>query len=625
MAADTPPKYVTDNLFQMSVSCPLKFYHHWKREINKNSEISFRHRNKLLLRDAAVSGKKHLRFTSDDTETALKETKNWLTNPEVTICGAVFKVGNCITRIPALEKSGSSYTIIQVHGKLRKQGKKHVINSPGISRTIDTYLLKASFRLFVLKQAIEPGDYHVEFCFPSKSYRTAVDKLYKKVDPGGQVDINAVAEFEKLFATVRADNGVLRALERVPNNLAHKMFEGKSVKDIVAVISNWIEGSEGYKDVQIHEACKYCEFRTDKKSGQAGCWSQFFPEPNIREPGKQVFELIGHGNRYQSENGYLYQEQVPLPDSVEGFESVKKQSYHSITIQHRRILQLLAAKQKKVPEIWVKPGLNVLTSINYPVHFIDFEAATYAVPFKRGTGAYEQVYFQFSCHSLHKNGTIIHTEWLDDNPDTEYTNLSFADALIDIDDIFEGTIVQYSPFERQGINNLIRELGANSMLYGHIVDDLKKLRESGLGESKYRFLDVNKLIRDYYYNCFMEDKLSLKSVLQSILQWERTCSDNYSKKAKIADIPVNFLSDKVPNPYDQIQNGNYQVEGGSEAMDAWISLKNGRTNQTERQIIPTILKRYCALDSYAMFIIFDHLKKFVELEDDIDIVIFSEQ
>lgn len=60
-------------------------------------------------------------------------------------------------------------------------------------------------------------------------------------------------------------------------------------------------------------------------------------------------------------------------------------------------------------------------------------------------------------------------------------------------------------------------------------------------------------------------------------------------------------------------------------MDAWISLKNGRTNQTERQIIPTILKRYCALDSYAMFIIFDHLKKFVELEDDIDIVIFSEQ
>lgn len=609
--------YLTDNLFLKSVSCPLKYFHSINQDREKQKNVPFRHRNKLLLRDAVALQFDDVRFTQDDTETAVRETDEWLQEQDVVICGAVIRAGNCVTRIPALKKNGSKFTIIQIHGKLRKGGKPGVIHSPGVSRTTDVYLLKAAYRLFVLQQKIPFEDFEAEFFFPSNNFRASCDNLWENIHNEGFKNEKIKADFERLFTSVSATNGVKQVLDKIPDRLSYNTFRGKSVAESVAEIEYWMNHDLETESIDIHNACKYCEYRVAESNEKKGCWSTFFQNPEISKPEKQVFELIGHGNQYHSDNGVLYQEQVPLPDSVTNFESIREQSAAVITIQQRRLLQLLGAKDIYVPEIWVKPGLKILKQIEYPLHFLDFEAATYAIPSKRNAGPYEPVFFQFSCHTLYRNGAITHSEWLDENPDTEYTNLAFAKELVGIDDIFSGTIIQYSPFEKQAVNKVIKELSFNSMLYQEVLNKLKRFRQPKDGMNAARFLDLNKLIRENYYNSFMQDKLGLKYVLNTVLQWERKHSDKNSMKGDIFDVTVDFFN---PDPYGQIQSEGHLIGDGSDALDAWISLKMRAMNNFEKKTIPTVLKRYCALDSYAMFIIFKHLNKFLNFPDDSDYV-----
>jgi len=49
-------------------------------------------------------------------------------------------------------------------------------------------------------------------------------------------------------------------------------------------------------------------------------------------------------------------------------------------------------------------------------------------------------------------------------------------------------------------------------------------------------------------------------------------------------------------------------------MNAYISLKSGLLSNKEKEIVPNLLRRYCAMDSYALFIIYRHLKNLISLD-----------
>ena len=44
----------------------------------------------------------------------------------------------------------------------------------------------------------------------------------------------------------------------------------------------------------------------------------------------------------------------------------------------------------------------------FPLHFIDFETSTPAIPFTRGRRPYGEVAFQFSHHIVREDGTVEH-------------------------------------------------------------------------------------------------------------------------------------------------------------------------------------------------------------------------
>ena len=49
-----------------------------------------------------------------------------------------------------------------------------------------------------------------------------------------------------------------------------------------------------------------------------------------------------------------------------------------------------------------------MDSWNHPLHFIDFETTTVAVPFNKGRHPYEGIAFQFSHHTIQDDGSIAH-------------------------------------------------------------------------------------------------------------------------------------------------------------------------------------------------------------------------
>jgi len=64
---------------------------------------------------------------------------------------------------------------------------------------------------------------------------------------------------------------------------------------------------------------------------------------------------------------------------------------------------------------------KILEGCKYPLHFIDFEASRMAVPYHAGMRPYEQVAFQWSCHTIPTRGAnLVHQEWI--NVDGAYPN-----------------------------------------------------------------------------------------------------------------------------------------------------------------------------------------------------------
>lgn len=72
---------------------------------------------------------------------------------------------------------------------------------------------------------------------------------------------------------------------------------------------------------------------------------------------------------------------------------------------------------------------EVMDKWKFPLHFIDFETSTVALPFSKGRKPYEQVAFQFSHHIYYENGKIEHKDQFINGTPGEFPNFKFIRAL----------------------------------------------------------------------------------------------------------------------------------------------------------------------------------------------------
>ena len=194
---------------------------------------------------------------------------------------------------------------------------------------------------------------------------------------------------------------------------------------------------------------------------------------------------------------------------------------------------------------------DTLRALPYPRHYLDFETIQFVVPVWAGTHPYEQLPFQWSCHSEAADGTLQHHEFLDTSGGPPMR--SCAQALIAALGQ-TGPILTYSTFERTVINRLTARLP-------DLADPLRALTD--------RIVDLLPLVKAHYYHPDMRGSFSIKAVLPTVAP---------------------HLS------YD----GLGQVRDGIAAQAAFEEAIDTRTAEDRREQLANELLAYCALDTLAM-------------------------
>jgi hypothetical protein len=132
-------------------------------------------------------------------------------------------------------------------------------------------------------------------------------------------------------------------------------------------------------DYSIGKNCKGCEFRatdTDNRDGFKECWGVMADES------PHIFDLFYGGGIGHYTKGFYYdeliqQKKVSLFDI--DVERLKKGDGEIGSRAIRQIMQIEFTKQNKE---WISDNLkSELNNWQYPLHFIDFETCTGAIPY----------------------------------------------------------------------------------------------------------------------------------------------------------------------------------------------------------------------------------------------------
>lgn len=276
----------------------------------------------------------------------------------------------------------------------------------------------------------------------------------------------------------------------------------------------------------------------------------FWPYCTVGLPEWNVFRLSGMQLRtklnYYNQGIISYEE---LAARAKLSESQRMEIDHNLHMQADHI------DKDKIREF--------LTSLTYPIYFLDFESFQPAIPQYDNTYPYKQIVFQYSLHYYEEeNGPLLHNEFL--AQPGEDPRRPLAELLCQ--DVPKGVcVVAYNmSFEKARIKEfaeLYPDLTEHLMdIYRNIVDLMVPF------------------FKRYYYTRAMEGSYSIKYVLPAL------------------------FPDDPELDYHSLDN----VHNGMEASAAFAMMD--RLPPEEAQAVRANLLKYCGLDTYAMVKIFEKLR-----------------
>jgi hypothetical protein len=220
---------------------------------------------------------------------------------------------------------------------------------------------------------------------------------------------------------------------------------------------------------------------------------------------------------------------------------------------------------------------------------------------------------------LQKDGSLDHFDWIQDQPG-HYPNYELFRNLKRIPSFDEGTILQYSPFEKQMFKE-VRRILKRDMKYKNGPADQTELKQwldrildgnPAEGISPTGFVDMSRLVRDYYYNRSMNGSFGLKDVVAAVFETSETLRTRYS-------VPYNSSNfsqvrwwqqsedgNNIRDPYDIIEDQGTGISSGDEALMAFVRLQRQDMSKEDRRRLVDALLKYCELDTLAMVMLFEH-------------------
>lgn len=606
--------YLSKSDFKVAQTCPTKLYY------KKNKYPSQKDGNDYLalLADGGFmigklaqllypEGKEIVEGRGKQNE-AIQETGRLLgENENITLFEPAILVNNKLVRIDILVKKGNHFQLIEV--KSKSYNSDDLADSK-LSTAKTPYWLGGGFRPYLEDVAYQKQVLHEKFpiatvsaylLMPDKSKINEHENLINWFVLNKKED-NTLVEFigtEEDAAQLRKSN--FMGLECVDEEIELIKAEIKiASKQYIDSLLSAIKITP-----EISYKCRDCEYRiNDVKSGFKECWGK------LAEPKPHILDLGQLGNVNKKDNtinelilaGKTALFDVPL-------ESVLRES--NPFYNDRPFFQLVCKK-----EFMLDGFEDAIKNIQFPLHFIDFETCQMAVPFHAGMRPFQNVIFQWSCHTLHEDGRLVHSEWL--NTDDKFPNIECAVALkACLGDI--GTVMTWSSYENTQLKaikeTLVEMEGFDTKLKNWLINIIEdKERDDN------RILDMNKLAGKFYFHPLMGGRTSIKVVLPSVLQ--STQSEkirNWLKKENLLGIEENGITD----PYkllekrivENTKNQVVTVKNGGDAMVAYRDMLYGisKDNPNAKQAYNEALKQYCKLDTLAMVVIWQHWQDLIRL------------
>lgn len=630
-------RYLTKSRFKLALECPTKLFYTGKKAY-RDSMAENKFLEMLAEGGYQVGALAKLAFPGGieveglDPDAAVLQTEKLLQVENVTLFEPAIRVGNFLVRIDVLVKKGNRFDLIEVKAKSYNTLRPNIESKDGgISSAMLPYIQDVAFQTWVLRQAFPGAEVVSYLMMPDKSKVAQVDGMNQMfpiirngrsvtVEPniGEEVDWKAI--LQEILAKVPVNDYVSKVLN---NPIGYPGGEGY-LSDVAREWSNAYANDQKIPP-KIGSQCGSCQFRTeqedDKRSGFVECWKEAAGISDVPLEStvlglwnfRKKQDLIERGTYLLSE---MEREDLGSFESSIGNEG--------LTRQQRQWMQIVRAKPEEISEdFYIDRRLIAAEMSNwrYPLHFIDFETSTVALPFYKGMRPYESVAFQFSHHQMTESGDIAHVgECLLAEPG-QFPNFEFVRQLKAQLEDDEGTVFMWSHHENTILTSIARQL--EEEIYppadaNDLIDFLDSLTKGGARE----MIDLCKISEKAFFHPDTHGSNSIKKVLPAVLKISKRLRALYSKPLYGSPNGIeskNFssvdgfiwLDEKVCDPYVKLKSlakdllpenssEDSLIADGGGAATAYSRLQFEMLSAEERCQIESALLRYCELDTLAM-------------------------
>jgi hypothetical protein len=514
-------KVLSKSRFKLGLECPNKLFFTGKKEYaNKKADDSFL--QALANGGFQVEELARLHYPNGifintenyEYEKAFQLTQEALLQENVVIYEAAFLVDNLFIRTDVLVKKGNHIRLIEVKAKSFNPNEENLfIGSRGaLVNGWKPYLFDLAFQKHVASLTYPNFQFEAYFMMADKTKMATIDGLNQlfRVPANGnpRTDIiKKVSSIEEVGASILSEINVDTIVNAIISD-QYKYHKNLGFHEAIKLFKDSYLASQYINWETNFSACKKCEFKASIEEKEAGMLSGFehcfkkqhnwsdddFLKPNAME----VWNFRGND---LIESNRLFMEDLTEDDFKITAIADK------ISSGERQWIQVEKSREKDNSFYVEKEGLKTeMAKWKFPLHFIDFETSTVALPFTAGRRPYEQVAFQFSHHIYYEDGTIEHKSEFISNTAGEFPNFIFARALKKSLVNDNGTIFRFATHENSILNAIILQLNASQEPdKDELVSFLKTITVSKKDSVENwsglrKMVDLNLIVKEYYYN-----------------------------------------------------------------------------------------------------------------------------
>ncbi len=653
------PRNLTKSRFALALECPAKLFYTGKDEYpNRKSDNEFL---EALARGGFQVGTLAKCYYPGgqeietlDHEQAVEQTNELLEQENVVIFEAAFQIGKFFIRADIIEKKGNSVNLIEVKSKsFDGRSSSDMLNKSGyLDSDWKKYVYDVAFQKHVISKAKTDWKVKAFLMMANKNAAATVDGLNQKFLLRDHDDDRNFVEV--IGGTSSEDLGKEILIRVSVDDVCDMIYEGRDSKTARAMgFEDYINhlADHYWNDEKInfpvHAGCGKCEFQATAEEEQEGkisgfkeCWreqlnwqDQDFEKPIILD----IWNF--HSKQKLINDGIYYMEQVTANQIGDGAEITEAR----LTMKSRQWLQIQRTVQNNSDPFINIDGLKEeMDKWVYPLHMIDFETSSVAVPFYKGLRPYEATAFQFSHHIINKDGIIEHKGQYLNVDRGVFPNFEFIRKLKDELMQDRGSVFRYASHENTILNRIMTQLQESSNNEvpdkQELIEFVRLITHSANHKGDRDMIDLLELVKLYFWHPIMGGSNGLKSVLPAVLNSSDYIKEKYSQRiyGKNSEIKsLNFEDGwcwiqydnegKIINPYillpplfedlDQEQAENLLIDAkladGGAAMTAYAMMQFTQISEEERDRIIDGLLRYCELDTMAMVFLWEGFQHFI--------------